>query len=258
MRLDTLPSKPILKTTQSVPSSCLMSPGKKDGEVRLALGVDLGVLDDEMEITKVEDTPTLSTVPTLSTTPPPQDLARSLSSTSSLVTLPIMTSKERIREKNLEIRELKQRVKRKDEYILNLARALKAVKEDSHDSVRLPVASPIKSTPNLMVLVACSFGILYLITLFGPHFSSKSLCMPVRCGRSISARSTTAPATYRFPWLTKFGESTCQNFFDVDVLKFEYSPPVLALTYHNGERKIWRNVERWRVEVGGERIRVWR
>ena len=98
-------SSPILTTTQSVPASLLMSETPND--------VNNDPYYTPNDIYKPKSSPT-----------------NAISPSNSIITLPMMSTKERLRERNLEVRELKERVKRKDTYILNLAKALKAAKAE--------------------------------------------------------------------------------------------------------------------------------
>ena len=101
-----------------------------------------------------------------------------------MITLPMLSTKERLREKNLEIRSLQTRIRRKDEYILNLARALKACKSLPPPPPNNPryLRGPTYPLPltHLLLLFLTSSMILYLIHTLGPHFTPSSVCSPVR------------------------------------------------------------------------------
>ena len=66
--------------------------------------------------------------------------------------------------------------------------------------------------------------------------------------------------TYRFLWL--FGECVCRDMFLVKVREYTYTTTkharTLRVLYHGGGGKTWKNVRKWRVEIGGGRIRIWR
>ena len=81
-------SSPILTTTQSVPASLLMSETPND--------VNNDPFYTPNDIYKPKSSPT-----------------NAISPSNSIITLPMMSTKERLRERNLEVRELKARVKRK-------------------------------------------------------------------------------------------------------------------------------------------------
>ena len=116
-------SSPILTTTQSVPASLLMSV-----DVRKEITI---IPNNSIDSSSTPNDPYCTPNDIYNpNSNPNSNLNNAISPSNSIITLPMMSTKERLHERNLEVRELKARVERKDQYILNLAKALKAAKAE--------------------------------------------------------------------------------------------------------------------------------
>ncbi|GMH89305.1 hypothetical protein TrVE_jg12200 [Triparma verrucosa] len=158
----------------------------------------------------------------------------------------------------MEIRSLKAQLKRKDKYILHLAKTLRSEKHRSKSQsspIRnrggtfsvLPLTPRSRKPPSLkliLFLTFLSFLIVLTLIIISPHFSLRGLCAPYR--RGVKAEI----GFKQGPWATngRYSKEICGGY----AVSFNFTPPVLTVITNEKEVKFF-NVEEFRMGArGGE------
>ncbi|GMI14284.1 hypothetical protein TrLO_g4801 [Triparma laevis f. longispina] len=141
----------------------------------------------------------------------------------------------------MEIRSLKAQLKRKDKYILHLAKTLRAEKQQSSSSLHhrrggsftVNPLTPRSRTPpsrqKLCILMFLSILVASTLLMIAPHFSIGGLCAPYRRGGKAEV------GFKKGPWITggDFADVLCGD----NAVSFNFTPPVLMVMTASGDYK---------------------